>query len=45
VFEATVNDYAWSDRYSRSIGVDIRYILWVTEHVGGATNVLQELGL
>lgn len=45
VFEATVNDYAWSDRYSRSIGVDIRYILWVTEHVGGATNVLKELGL
>jgi hypothetical protein len=45
VFEATVNDYAWSDRYSRSIGVDIRYILWVTEHVGGASNVLQELGL
>jgi hypothetical protein len=45
VFEATVNEYAWSDRYSRSIGVDIRYILWVTEHVGGATNVLKELGL
>jgi len=45
VFEATVNEYAWSDRYSRSIGVDIRYILWVVGHVGGAANVLKELGL
>jgi hypothetical protein len=45
VFEATVNDYAWSDRYSRSIGVDVRYILWVTEYVSGATNILRELGL
>ena len=24
-YEATINDYAWSQDYSRSIGVDIRY--------------------
>jgi hypothetical protein len=41
-YEATINDYAWSESYSRSIAVDIRYVLWVTEKVGGATNVMKE---
>ncbi len=45
VFEATVNDYAWSTDYSRSIGVDIRYILWVTEKIGGADFLLKEMGV
>ncbi|MDP2884260.1 MAG: S46 family peptidase [Ignavibacteria bacterium] len=44
-YEATINDYAWSESYSRSIAVDIRYVLWVTEKVGGATRILKELGL
>lgn len=44
-FEATINDYAWSESYSRSIGVDIRYILWVTDKIGGASNVLKELNV
>lgn len=44
-YEATINDYAWSESYSRSIAVDIRYVLWVTEKVGGAANILKELGL
>jgi hypothetical protein len=44
-YEATINDYAWSESYSRSIAVDIRYVLWVTEKVGGATHILEELGL
>ncbi len=44
-FEATVNDYAWSPEYSRSIGVDIRYVLWVTEKVGGADFLLKEMGV
>ncbi len=44
-FEATINDYAWSEEYSRSIAVDIRYVLWVTEIVGGATHILRELGV
>ncbi len=44
-FEATVNDYAWSPDYSRSIGVDIRYILWVTEKIGGAGFLLKEMGV
>jgi len=44
-FEATINDYAWSDSYSRSIAVDIRYVLWVTQKVGGAGYLLQEMGV
>jgi hypothetical protein len=44
-FEATVNDYTWNEDYSRSIGVDIRFVLWVTQKVGGADFLLKELGL
>ena len=44
-FEATVNDYAWSPDYSRSIGVDIRYVLWVTQKIGGADFLLKEMGV
>lgn len=44
-FEATVNDYTWSESYSRSIGVDIRYVLWVVQKVGGADFLLKEMGI
>ncbi len=44
-FEATINDFAWNTSYSRSIGVDIRYVLWVTELVYGADFLTQEMGL
>ena len=44
-YEATINDYAWSESYSRSIAVDIRYVLWVTDKVGGANHILKELGI
>jgi hypothetical protein len=44
-WEATINDYAWSPSYSRSIGVDIRYVLWVTDRVGGAGALLKEMGV
>ena len=44
-FEATINDFTWSAEYSRSIGVDIRYILWVTQKVGGADFLLKEMGV
>lgn len=42
-YEATINDYAWSDAYSRSIAVDIRYVLWVTKYVGEAEHLLKEM--
>lgn len=44
-FEATINDFAWNEAYSRSIGVDIRYVLWITQKVGGANNLLKEMGV
>ena len=44
-FEATINDFAWNTNYSRSIGVDIRYVLWITGTVYGADHLLSEMGL
>lgn len=44
-FEATINDFAWNESYSRSIGVDIRYVLWITGDVFGATHLLKEMGV
>ena len=44
-YEATINDYAWSEEYSRSIAVDIRYVLWVSQKFGRADFLLKELGL
>jgi len=44
-FEATVNDFAWSEDYSRSIAVDIRYVLWITQKLGQADCLLQEMGV
>ena len=42
-FEATINDFAWNQRYSRSIGVDIRYVLWITGEVFGAKHIVEEM--
>ncbi len=42
-FEATINDFAWDERYSRSIGVDVRYILWVMQYFSEAKNLLSEM--
>jgi hypothetical protein len=44
-FEAAINDYAWSPDYSRSIAVDIRYVLWVTERFAEADSLLREMGV
>ncbi|NIM10871.1 MAG: S46 family peptidase [Candidatus Aminicenantes bacterium] len=45
VFEGTINDYAWDEAYSRSIGVDIRYILWFLDKFGGARHLLKEMNV
>jgi hypothetical protein len=42
-FEATINDFAWDHRYSRSIGVDIRFVLWITGEVYGAQHLIREM--
>lgn len=44
-FEATINDYAWSESYSRSIGVDIRFVLWVVQKIGKADFLLKEMNI
>ena len=44
-FEATINDFAWNESYSRSIGVDIRYVLWITGKVYDARRLLDEMGV
>lgn len=44
-YDATINDFAWDQDYSRSIGVDIRYVLWVADKIDGAGFLLKELKL
>lgn len=44
-YDATINDFAWNKSYSRSIGVDIRYVLWVADKIDGASFILKELGI
>ncbi|MBS3915727.1 MAG: S46 family peptidase [Bacteroidetes bacterium] len=44
-FTATINDYAWNDKYSRSIGVDIRYVVYIIKYIGKADHILEEIGI
>lgn len=44
-FQATINDYAWNESYSRSIGVDIRYVLWITRKFAEADYILTEMNV
>lgn len=42
-YTATINDYAWNESYSRSVAVDIRYVLWILQKVAKADNLVNEL--
>ena len=44
-YGATINDFAWDESYSRSIAVDIRYVLWMTAKVAGAEYLTSEMGV
>lgn len=44
-YEAMYSDYYFNAELTRSINVDIRYVLFITEKVDKALNVLQELTL
>uniref|UniRef100_UPI003D7FBEF4 S46 family peptidase n=1 Tax=Pedobacter sp. TaxID=1411316 RepID=UPI003D7FBEF4 len=44
-YGATINDYAWNESYSRSIGVDIRYVLWVATKIDKADFLVREMGV
>lgn len=42
-YTATINDYAWNETYSRSVAVDIRYVLWIVQKVAKADYLLTEM--
>jgi hypothetical protein len=44
-YSATINDYAWNEAYSRSIGVDIRYVLWVAAKIDKVDYILHEMNV
>jgi len=44
-YDATINDFAWNESYSRSIGVDIRYVLWVADKIDNAHFILKEMDI
>lgn len=44
-YESVVGDYYIIPELQRSISVDIRYVLWVTEKFSGATHIIKEMGL
>ncbi len=44
-YTATINDYAWNEAYSRSVAVDIRYVLWVIKKIAKADYLLNEMGI
>lgn len=42
-YTATINDYAWNQTYSRSIGVDMRFVLYVMKYIGNTDRLLTEI--
>jgi len=41
--QGLMNEFKWSADYSRSIGVDVRYILWLVGDYDGATDLVEEM--
>ncbi|MDP2176670.1 MAG: S46 family peptidase [Bacteroidota bacterium] len=44
-YTATLNDYSWNADYSRSIAVDIRYVLYTLKYLNNAENLIKEMGV
>ena len=44
-YESIIADWDFLEDKARSIQVDIRYMLWVMEQLGGAEHLLREMGL
>jgi hypothetical protein len=44
-YESVIGDYYVIPELQRSISVDVRYVLWVTEKFSGATHIIEEMGL
>ena len=45
VYESIIGDWDYEPKLNRSIHVDVRYMLWVMEHVDGATNLIEEMDI
>jgi hypothetical protein len=43
-YESVIGDYYIIPELQRSISVDIRWVLFVTEKFSGATHIIKELG-
>src|SRR5258707_10873070 len=44
-YEALSHKIAFDKDLNRTINVDIRYVLWCIDKLGGATNIIKELKL
>jgi hypothetical protein len=44
-YESIIGDYYILPEYQRTINVDVRYILFITEKFSGATHLIQEMAL
>lgn len=44
-YESVIGDYHVIPEFQRTISVDIRYVLWVTEKFSGASHLIEEIGL
>jgi len=44
-YESITKDWYFNQRITRAIHVDIRYILWLMEHVDGANNIIAEMDI
>jgi hypothetical protein len=44
-WEAMSGDIAFDKQYKRTISVDIRFVLWCIEVLGGAKNIIDELDI
>ncbi|WP_077285229.1 S46 family peptidase [Cognaticolwellia aestuarii] len=45
VYESIIGDWDYDTKLNRSIHVDIKYMLWVMEHVDDATNLIEEMDI
>lgn len=45
VYESIIGDWDYDTKLNRSIHVDVRYMLWVMEHVDGASNLIEEMDI
>ncbi|MFD1618781.1 S46 family peptidase [Thalassotalea marina] len=45
VYESVIGDWDYDPKLNRSIHVDVKYMLWVMEHIDGATNLIEEMDI